>query len=344
MQIKPASPLVPYLKNVEKTSLRAADLCKQMLAYAGKGRFTLQYLDLNDLVRETLELLEVSITKKAGLRVEFRPELPRVYADPAQLRQVVMNLVINASEAIGERPGLIRIRTGVVKADKHFLERAHMTGELPAGDYIFVDVTDTGCGMSPETLGKIFDPFFTTKFTGRGLGLAAVLGIVRGHNGALKITSEPGKGSTFKFLLPTPASVVQHHDNSSTTNVIASFRASGTILIVDDDPSVRAITARMVEAAGFAVLQAVDGRHGVEVFTEKKEEIRAVVLDMAMPNLNGREAFEEMRKIRPDVKVLLVSGFSEHEAFCGPAPSGFLQKPFKSEDLSGKLQRILASN
>jgi PAS domain S-box-containing protein len=344
MQIKPASPLSPYLKNVEKTSLRAADLCKQMLAYAGKGRFTLQFLDLNDLVRETLELLEVSITKKAGLRVELRPELPKVYADPAQLRQVVMNLVINASEAIGEKPGLIRIRTGVVHADRSFFQHAYMASELPAGDYIFVDVTDTGCGMSAETQAKIFDPFFTTKFTGRGLGLAAVLGIVRGHNGALKITSEPNKGSTFRFLLPAPMSSVRQEESESTNSVIASCRAGGTILVVDDDPSVRAITARMVEAAGFDVLQAVDGRHGVEVFSEKQTEIRAVVLDMAMPNLNGQEAFHEMRRIRPDVKVLLVSGFSEQDAFQGPEPSGFLQKPFKPEDLSGKLQRILASN
>ncbi len=343
MQIKGSSPLTPYLKNVEKTSMRAADLCRQMLAYAGKGRFTLQYLDLNEVVRETLELLEVSITKKAGLRVELRPELPNVYADPAQIRQVVMNLVINASEAIGDRPGLIRIRTGLVHADSGYFEKAYMASELPPGDYVFVDVIDSGCGMSAETQARIFDPFFTTKFTGRGLGLAAVIGIVRGHNGALKINSEIDKGSTFKFLLPAPAPAAPQAPSSSTTNIVSHWRAGGTILVVDDDPCVRAVTTRMVEAAGFEVLQAVDGRHGVEVFSQKSEQIRAVVLDMAMPNLNGREAFEEMRRIRPDVKVLLISGFSEEEAFEGAGPSGFLQKPFKPEDLNGKLQRMLAS-
>jgi CheY-like chemotaxis protein len=254
-----------------------------------------------------------------------------------------MNLVINASEAIGDKPGLIRIRTGVVKADEKFFEKAYMVSELPLGEYIYVEVNDTGCGMSAETQARIFDPFFTTKFTGRGLGLAAVLGIVRGHNGALKITSEPGKGSTFKFLLPRPLAPAQADESTSTGNAFASCRPGGTILIVDDDPCVRAVTARIVEQAGYHVLQAVDGRHGVEVFSEKQDEIRAVVLDMAMPNLNGREAFEEMRRIRPDVKVLMVSGFSEQDSNDFP-PHAFLQKPFRSDDLSGKLQRILASN
>jgi PAS domain S-box-containing protein len=343
MHLKPASPVFSYLKNVEKTSLRAADLCRQMLAYAGKGRFTLQYLDLNEVVRETLELLEVSITKKAGLRVELRPELSKVYADPAQIRQVVMNLVINASESIGDKPGLIRIRTGLVKTDKNFFEHAYMASELAPGDYVFVEVTDTGCGMSADTQMRIFDPFFTTKFTGRGLGLAAVLGIVRGHNGALKLKSEVGKGSTFKFLLPVPQVALPQSPSSTTTNVTAHWRTGGTILVVDDDPCVRAVTTRMVEAAGFEVLQAVDGRHGVEVFSQNQKDIRAVLLDLAMPNLNGREAFEEMRRIRPDVKVLLISGFSEQEAFEEPGPNGFLQKPFKPEDLNGKLQRLLTS-
>ncbi len=344
MHLKPSSPVYSYLKNVEKTSVRAADLCRQMLAYAGKGHFTLQYLDVNEVVRETLELLEVSITKKAGLRVELRPELSKVHADPAQIRQVVMNLVINASEAIGDKPGLIRIRTGVVHADKNYFEKVFMAADLPAGDYVFVEVTDTGCGMSPETQARIFDPFFTTKFTGRGLGLAAVLGIVRGHHGALKIGSEPDKGSTFKFLLPVPAVTVPQTPANTTAKAPAQWRAGGTILVVDDDPCVRAVTTRLVEAAGFSVLQAVDGRHGVEVFTQNQQEIRAVLLDMAMPNLNGQEAFQEMRRIRPDVKVLLISGFSEQETFDGPTPNGFLQKPFMPEDLNGKLQRILTSN
>lgn len=346
MQLDDEQPARSYLANIEKTSLRAAELCKQMLAYSGKGRFAMQYLDVNEVVRETLDLLEVSITKKASLRVECRPQLPHVYADSTQIRQVMMNLVINASEAIGDKSGMIRVRTGVLTADAAYFENSSSCSEAAPGEYAFVEVSDTGCGMSPETQARIFDPFFTTKFTGRGLGLAAVLGIVRGHKGALKILSEVGKGSTFKFLLPV-ATVLPQPQINRTTNVGVNWKGTGTILVVDDDPTVRAVTSRMVEACGFSVLQAVDGRHGVEVFTEKREQIRAVVLDMTMPNLNGQEAFEAMRKIEPGIKVLLMSGFSEYatsERFNGKSPSSFLQKPFKPEDLSNKLKGLFAAD
>jgi CheY-like chemotaxis protein len=291
-------------------------------------------------------LLEVSVTKKASLRVELRPQLPHVYADSTQIRQVMMNLVINASEAIGDHSGMIRVRTGLLHADAAYFEDAAGTGEAGPGEYVFVEVSDTGCGMSPETQARIFDPFFTTKFTGRGLGLAAVLGIVRGHKGALKILSEVGKGSTFKFLLPV-ATVLPQPQLNRTTNAGGTWRGSGTILVVDDDPTVRAVTSRMVEACGFEVLQAVDGKHGVEVFSENRQQIRAVVLDMTMPNLNGQEAFEAMRKIEPKVKVLLMSGFSEYatsERFNGKSPGLFLQKPFKPEELSSKLKGLFADD
>jgi two-component system cell cycle sensor histidine kinase/response regulator CckA len=331
-----------YLKNVEKTAMRAADLCRQLLAYSGKARFAMQVIDVNEVVRETLELLEVSITKKAALRVELRHGVASAVADPTQLRQVIMNLVINASEAIGDRSGLIRVRTGLIEADANYFGDAFSAGELAPGQYVFVEVTDNGSGMSPETQKRIFDPFFTTKFTGRGLGLAAVLGIVRGHSGALKLTSVIGKGSTFRFLLPAAeAPVVDCREYSKGP---VDWKGDGTILVVDDDPSVRAVIARMVEAFGFEVLQAVDGRHGVEVFNENRREVRAVVLDMTMPNLDGREAIEQMRRIQEDVKVLLVSGFSEnraHGACAKDGPNAFLQKPFNPEELKMKLKSIL---
>lgn len=346
MQLPPTETKVAaYLKNIEKTSMRAADLCKQMLAYSGKGRFSMQFLDVNEVVRETLELLEVSITKKAALRVELRHGVPNVHADPTQLRQVIMNLVINASEAIGEKSGLIRVRTGVVQADGEYFGDAYVAAELPPGEYVFVEVSDTGCGMSVETQKRIFDPFFTTKFTGRGLGLAAVLGIVRGHKGALKLTSEIDKGSTFKFLLPLAVAPTRAPVRQAAP-AVQPWVGQGTLLIVDDDPTVRAVMARMVESFGFEVLQAVDGRHGVEVFAQNNAAIAAVVLDMTMPNLNGREALEQMRAIRPDVKVLLVSGFTETctNSFAGDGPNGFLQKPFKPDELKSKLRAILSKD
>lgn len=344
MHISAGSQVAGYLKNVEKTSLRAADLCRQMLAYSGKGRFTMHYLDLNEVVRETLELLEVSITKKAALRVELRPGIPTVHADPAQIRQVIMNLVINASEALGETSGLIRIRTGIIQADAQFFADAHTVSELPEGEYVFMEVTDTGCGMSPETRARIFEPFYTTKFTGRGLGLAAVLGIVRGHNGALKIMSEVGQGSTFKFLLPSAMAMPQPLPQSSSSTG-APWRGEGTVLVVDDDPTVRAVTARMVQSSGFEVLQAVDGLHGVEVFSQRQDEIVAVVLDMTMPKLNGREALQEMRRIKPNVRILLISGFSDVATAegGGSEPDGFLQKPFKPQELNAKLKSIFTN-
>ena len=338
--------LTAYLKSIEKASMRAADLCKQMLAYSGKGRFAMRVLDVNEVVRETLELLEVSITKKAALRVELRHGVPAVRADSTQLRQVIMNLVINASEAIGENSGLIRVRTGVVKADAGYFADAYVPAELAPGDYVFVEVSDTGCGMSADTQKRIFDPFFTTKFTGRGLGLAAVLGIVRGHKGALKLTSELGRGSTFKFLLPL-APAASPHLLAPSLKSSATWKQVGTILVVDDDPSVRAVIARMIEAVGFTVLQAVDGRHGVEVFRENRRSIRAAILDMTMPNLDGREALERIREISSDVPVIMVSGFSEKcngGSFVNGGPNAFLQKPFSNDELIDKLRGILADS
>jgi CheY-like chemotaxis protein len=219
-----------------------------------------------------------------------------------------------------------------------------MAVEPTPGEYAYVQVIDTGCGMSPETQARIFDPFFTTKFTGRGLGLAAVLGIVRAHRGALKIQSEPGKGSTFTFLLPV-ALREEPRPAVLRAPVPEKWTGKGTVLVVDDDPNVRAVTSRMVEASGFEVLQAVDGRHAVEVFREKKESISAVVLDLTMPNLNGDEAFEQMQEIQPDVKVLLVSGFSESSKssrLINKGLSAFLQKPFKPEELKQQLRSMLA--
>jgi signal transduction histidine kinase/CheY-like chemotaxis protein len=331
-----------YLTNIERTSMRAAELCKQMLAYSGKAQFDMKYLNINDIVEETAELLEVSVSKKAALRIELRPDLPGVAADPSQIRQVVMNLVINASEAIGPNSGLIRIKTGVIQADPACLAHAYMASELPEGEYVFAQVSDTGCGMSPETQARIFDPFFTTKFTGRGLGLAAVLGIVRAHRGALRIESEIGKGSVFTFLLPVTEKRVEACEPEERSPV--KWEGKGTVLVVDDDPTVRSVTTRMVEACGLEVLQAVDGKHGVEVFRENQAIIRAVVMDLTMPNLNGEEAFDQMRALKRDVKVLMISGFSDHELsskFIRKGLSGFLQKPFTPDELNEHLRTML---
>jgi two-component system, cell cycle sensor histidine kinase and response regulator CckA len=337
------SPLQSHLESIEKTSLQAADLCKQMLAYAGRGRLQIQPLDLNRLVEDMDQLLQISINKRVVLKYDFATGLPVIEADPSQLRQVLLNLVINASEAIGDRSGVISIRTGIMRADRAYLTETYLSPDLAEGSYVFVEVADNGCGMNAETKARVFDPFFTTKFTGRGLGLAAVLGIVRRHRGAMKVYSEVGRGTTFKFLLPCNEAIARAILDQ--TRTLPEWRGSGTVLVVDDEETVRSITAQLLESLGFRVLLAPDGREGVRMFREHAADITLVILDMTMPHMNGEEAFTEMRRIRGDARVLLVSGYSEEDAtsrFAGKGLAGFLQKPFRTDELREKMREILA--
>ena len=342
MQMSELAPAHGNLENIEKLCLQAADLCKQMLAYSGRGRFVIQKLDLNKLIEEMTQLLRISIARKVVLKFDLASQLPAVEVDATQMRQVLMNLIINGSEAIGDRSGVISVHTGVMRADKSYLAESYSAPGLQEGDYVFAEISDSGCGMSPETKAKVFDPFFTTKFTGRGLGLAAVLGIMRGHKGGIKIYSEAGKGSTFKVFLPCAGPLP---DPSAAPSSAPKWRGSGNILVVDDEEHVRAVVARMLESFGFQVTLARDGREGLETFRKLDGQIAAVLLDMTMPHLNGEEAFRELRRIRADVPVLLMSGYNEQDLtsrFLGKGLDGFLQKPFKPDDLREKLREILS--
>jgi PAS domain S-box-containing protein len=336
------SPQRNYLGNIEKTSRQAADLCKQLLAYSGKGRFVLQRIDLNAVIEDMQQLLRVSISKKAALETDLAEELPAIECDPSQLRQVLMNLVINASEALDDKTGSILVRTGVEQVDGAPLPDASFATDMPPGDYVFLEVSDNGCGMDRETLSKIFDPFFTTKFVGRGLGLAAVSGIVRAHRAALRITSEPGRGSLFRILFRACSAPAEPLPAPHAAP--ARWRGSGTVLVADDEPAVRDVTCQMLKGLGFDVLPAADGEGAIAAFREHLDEIAAVVLDLTMPRRSGEDTLREIRRLRPEVPVLLVSGFNEHEAmsrFCGQAASDFLAKPFKIEELQEKMQAIL---
>jgi PAS domain S-box-containing protein len=342
MDLPADSPVQPFLEQIEVAAVRAADLCKQMLAYSGKGRFVVNRLDLNALIEDTTRLLHVSISKRAVMKYQLAPGLPVVLGDATQLRQVIMNLVINASEAISDRSGFISVTTGLTRADRAYLAGAYFARDLPEGDYVSLEISDNGGGMSPEVLEKIFDPFFTTKFTGRGLGLAAVLGIVRGHKGALKVFSEPGWGTTFKILLPCAEGIAEEIARSS-PGFVANWKGSGRVLVVDDEETVRVTTARMIEATGFTTALADNGRTGVEEFTADPDGFALVMLDLTMPHMDGDEAFRALRAIRPDVRVLLMSGFSEQEVtarFSGEGLAGFIQKPFTLPALCEKLQEI----
>ncbi|MBI4661699.1 MAG: response regulator [Verrucomicrobia bacterium] len=341
-EVRHDSPLRAYFQSIEKASLQAAGLCKQMLAYAGGGQVAARLLDLSSLVAETRDLLEVSIGGKQKLRFDLAKDLPAVSADEAQIRQVLLNLVINASEAIGDQLGIIGISTGTTRVKQDDLLECHGTTELTPGEYVRLDVADTGCGMSPEIQARIFDPFFTTKFTGRGLGLAAVLGIVRGHEGALRVRSQPGRGTTFRLLLPpAPAGAAQPH---RLINGPPSWKSKGTILLIDDEEPVRKAVGRMLESFGFEVLSAEGGRCGINLFREQASRVDLVLLDLTMPDLNGLEVFRELKQIQPEARILVMSGYSEQETvakFEGNGLAGFLSKPFKTEELSRMLQSVL---
>jgi len=342
LDVTPNSSVARCLEQIEIASTRAAELCQQMLAYSGKGRFVVRRLDLNSVIRETNDLLRVSISKNAVLILDLSSDLPVVKADPTQLRQIIMNLVINASEALRPEAGAIRISTGLISADSTTFTTAHLGPELVGGDYVYLEVVDNGCGMPPEVRDRIFDPFFTTKFTGRGLGLAAVLGIVRGHGGAVQVESTPGQGTVFRILLPAAEGAAEREEALPKSN--DNWKGHGRILVIDDEETVRATAAQMLRAMGFEVSLAVDGNEGINIFRKKPAEYAAVLLDLTMPRLGGEEAWKVLREISPDVRVIMMSGYNENEVaarFGDGAPSGFIQKPFRLPALREKLRAAL---
>jgi PAS domain S-box-containing protein len=329
------------LAEIRRAAQRATELCKQMLAYSGKGRFVIQPVELQKVVEEMLHMLRVSISKNAILKLNFAPNLPPVDADASQLRQVVMNLVVNASEAISERSGVITLSTGAMDCDRQYLSEAWLDEQLPEGMYVFIEVADTGAGMDLETRSRIFDPFFTTKFTGRGLGLAAVLGIVRGHRGAIKVYSELGKGTTFKVLFPVSHRAEVREEGSAVRGI---YEGKGTVLLVDDDESVRAVGRKMLERIGFTVVTAADGSEAIARFRERADDIICAIVDLTMPHVDGAETFRELRRMRPGVRVILSSGYNEQDVtqrFVGKGLAGFIQKPYQLSTLVAVLQEVL---
>jgi CheY-like chemotaxis protein len=302
----------------------------------------LQAVDLSRVAEEIANLLRTVIPKKTEMQFNLESDLPAIEADPAQVRRIAMNLITNAAEAIGEGGGTIELSTGVMHADRTYLSGTYFDDHLPAGRYVYLEVSDTGCGMSLETQAKIFDPFFTTKFTGRGLGLAAVIGIVRAHQGALKVSSQPGLGSTFRLLFPGTDKTEKVR-----AEVPAGVRAGqsrGTILVVDDESGMRNLAGAILENSGFTVLTACDGGDAIRVFRLHAGEVVAIVLDLTMPVMNGEEAAVELRRIRAGVPIILSSGYSEQEVvarFAGKGLAGFLQKPYEPAELTEALQKAL---
>jgi len=343
LDVPPQSPAFAPLRDIERAAQRASDLTRQMLAYSGRGQFIVEPVDLSELVAEMSALLRTVLSRNAVLDFDLATTLSPIEADATQIRQVVMNLLTNASDAVAERGGDIHVRTGFQSVDANVLELSYLGDTLAPGDYVFVEVQDTGDGMDADTLARIFEPFFTTKFTGRGLGLAAALGIVRGHRGGIRITSAPGKGATFRVLLPvSEAARTIGADATGVTHTVAS----GIVLVIDDDESVRVVTRRLLERRGYRVVVAADGPEGIARFRAAEEPFALVLLDLTMPRMNGAAVMAMLKVTDPEVCVLLTSGYRERDVsahFDGMAPAGFLQKPFRAEELYAAVAQALSA-
>lgn len=345
MDLSTANPAYSNLKAIETAAKRATDLAKQMLAYSGKGKFLIEKISLNEAIDEMINILEISISKKAVIKYHLADNLPLIKADSTQIRQIVMNLVTNASDAINRTSGVISITTGVMDCDSDYLASTYIDESLVDGQYVYIEVTDTGCGMNKETMERLFDPFYTTKFTGRGLGLAAVLGIIRGHNGTIKVYSELGRGTSIKVLFPICDNTNEVADQAG-NGIVEHWSGSGTILLVDDEVSILSIGKQMLERMGFDVITASDGRRAVELFRDNSDSIVLVILDLTMPHLDGEETFRELRRLRSDIRVMMCSGYNEQDVtqrFAGKSLAGFLQKPYIFNDLEAGVKKILGT-
>jgi CheY-like chemotaxis protein len=301
---------------------------------------------ISELVEEMLHMLKTCISKKCVLNLNLKKDLPITAGDPSQMRQIIMNFVLNASEAIGERSGVIAVSTSTMVCTTEYFEAGYVLKPEKSGLYVALEVSDNGTGMDVETFNRIFEPFFTTKFSGRGLGLSAVLGIIRSHGGGLRVYSELGVGTTFKVLFPVVQKGNAIADVLSVGDELAdlSWRGNGTVLLVDDEETVRSVCCRKLNHLGFDVLMADNGLDGVELYREKRDEIDLVILDLTMPKMGGEEAFRELRAMNPNVKVVLSSGYTKMDVisrFSGKKISGFLRKPFTMGELMVVLSRLL---
>ncbi|HNV68447.1 MAG TPA: response regulator, partial [Candidatus Ozemobacteraceae bacterium] len=331
-----------YLTSAQKAAQRAAELCSQMLAYAGRGPMSRKLLQPSRLLEELRPMLEMAVAKPARLVLDIPLELPPVEADQAQLQQALMNLVTNASEALLGQAGEIRIRAWSELCGADRLQQGVLKEHLSEGPYVFLSVSDTGCGMDETLMPRVFDPFFTTKFAGRGLGLPAVLGIVRSHRGTMTLQSQPGVGTTVTILLP----VSEATDETAKSQERKRWKGTGTILLVDDEASVREVTTLLLTRLGFRTRTAVEGAEALQLIelSEPSEFPVCVILDVTMPGMDGIEAHRRIKARWPALPVIISSGYQAQDClthFHDPPPSGFLKKPYSLSQLEALLRSIL---
>ena len=343
MQLAEDLPVQEVIGQIETISSLASDLVKQLLAFAGKGRMTTRLIHLSQLVEDMRPLLKSICSKRAEFHWHLDHDSAMIEGDPGQIRQIVLNLVVNGSDALGEAPGHIWVRTGIITVDTHELKSMLYSGELSEGSYVHLEIQDSGCGMTKDVLQRIFDPFFTTKSTGRGIGLAAVVGIIRKHKGAITVHSTVGEGTTFRVLFPS-------HTNSHTSSeevtsaATPTFESKATVMIVDDMDAARKVAQRIISRAGMQTLEASNGQQALELYKEHGSNIDLVLLDLTMPQKDGIETFRELQHLDEDVRVVLMSGYNEIEAtktISGKGLCGFLNKPYRSEEVIDMIRQAL---
>ncbi len=336
------TPTYQSLNEIDQAANRAAELCQQMLAYSGKGRFVISLVDLNEVIEEMGHILQVSISRKSTLTVNRNANLPPVEVDLSQVRQVLLSLVTNASESFGNSKGEIHLSTGTRYCDRAFLKTTELGEDAIEGDFVYIQVKDSGIGMDEETLRKIFDPFFSTKFTGRGLGLAAVLGIIRSHSGTIRLESKPNTGTTATVFFPIHKRGTETDSTESAPS--GALMGGGLVLVVDDDQTIRNLCTRMIERMGYSTLVASGGHEAIRIFEENRESILCVLLDLTMPDLGGEETFDRIMRVDSTAKVIVSSGFSEEDVkarFQNRPIRGQIHKPFQYETLEAEIRRVL---
>lgn len=350
-ELPPDSAPHRFISTALLTGRHATHLTGMLLDYVGNGLMKKKGIDLNDLVRDNVDMLRTAASHNISVDLSLPPDLPLIMADEAQLQQVVMNLVTNAAEAVEEQPGFVRITTGCRFFDETELAGSLLRNNLNPGRYVFLEVKDNGCGMTETTIAQIFDPFFTTKFTGRGLGMSAVMGIVRTHDGAILLNSRPGSGTTVQVLFPAseggPSAPAQEPAASSSAADTTEIPLAGLALVVDDEKAVLNICAKMVSLCGFTVITACDGADAVTRFRERADEIVVVLMDLTMPNMDGITAMNEIYRIRPDARIIIASGYNKEELskqLADRTPEGFIRKPYSMSLLETEITRVIQGN
>ena len=352
-KLVPDSASQKYIVNAMSSAQRAAQLTGLMLTYVGKGFITKKDLDLNEMIRENADMLRAATSAAVSMELCLCAELPTIIADEAHLQQVVMNLMSNAAESIERPSGLIRFTTGVQCCDTACLATSLLEEKPEAGSFVFLEVSDNGCGMDKDTIKRLFEPFFTTKFTGRGLGMSAVMGIIKTHGGALFVESEPGTGTTFRVLFPIPESAPPSaaHEPGTQLKSVAVLKSGkplcGVALVVDDEKAVLRVCTKMVTLCGLTVITACDGVDAVAQFREHSDQISVVLMDLTMPNMDGITAMAEIYSIRPDSRIILSSGFNAKELgerISSQPPAGFIRKPYSMVELETELRRVMQAD